>query len=483
MNFYNHKTGGYVLITVLVTGFVGVVIITGLISWGISNMQVARNTSYREQALQIAEAGVEYYRWHLAHAPLDFTDGTSGPGPYVHPYYNREGDEVGAFSLTIATTTGTTIVTVRSTGTILAEPSVARTVEVRYAIPSLAKYAVAANANMRFGGGTEVFGQVHSNGGIRFDGLAHNIMTSALTTYTDTDSDACTGNSWAVHTCLAPQDVAPPTPWVLKPLVFEAGRQTGVPAVDFDGFTADLSQIKTDAQASGRYLSLSGALGYRLVLRTDDTFDVYRVNSLTNPPTSGCSNSGNQDGWGTWSINTQTFLANYAIPSNGLIFVEDNVWVEGQINTARVTIASGRFPESSPTNTSITINNNLQYTNYDGQDVIALIAQKNINVGLVSNTTLRIDGALVAKSGRVGRYYYRGPGGGSNRCSPYHSRQSITLFGMIATNQRYGFAYTDNTGYTTRNIIYDGNLLYGPPPSFPLTGDQYEVLSWKEVPN
>jgi hypothetical protein len=362
------KNRGYVLVTVLVAGFVGIVIITGLVSWGVSSLKVARETSDREQAVQIAEAGVEYYRWHLAHSPLDFQDGTGVAGPYVHPYYNRQGDEIGAFSLTITPETGTTIVRVRSTGTVLAAPTISRTIETRYAIPSLAKYAVAANANMRFGAGTEVFGQVHSNGGIRFDGLAHNLMTSALTTYTDTDSDACTGNSWAVHTCLAPQDVTPPTPWVLKPLVFEAGRQTGVPAVDFDGFTSDLSQIKTLAQSGGRYFSLSGGLGYRVVLKVNDTFDLYRVNSLTNPPTNGCTNSQNQDGWGTWSINTQTKLngpngdQSYPLPANGLLFLEDNIWVEGQINTARLTIASARFPESSPTNTSITINNNLRHT-------------------------------------------------------------------------------------------------------------------------
>ncbi|MDQ5893346.1 MAG: hypothetical protein QG640_358, partial [Patescibacteria group bacterium] len=32
-----------------------------------------------------------------------------------------------------------------------------------------------------------------------------------------------------------------------------------------------------------------------------------------------------------------------------------------------------------------------------------------------------------------------------------------------------------------RNIIYDGNLLYAPPPSFPLTSDQYTTLSWEEI--
>jgi hypothetical protein len=54
---------------------------------------------------------------------------------------------------------------------------------------------------------------------------------------------------------------------------------------------------------------------------------------------------------------------------------------------------------------------------------------------------------------------------------------------MIASYARYGFAYTDGTGYNIRNINYDANLLYAPPPSFPLTSDQYEILSWQEVKN
>ena len=61
----------------------------------------------------------------------------------------------------------------------------------------------------------------------------------------------------------------------------------------------------------------------------------------------------------------------------------------------------------------------------------------------------------------------------------YHIRQTITSYGMIATNQRYGFAYTDGNGYQTRNLIYNASLLYGPPPSFPLTSDQYVTLSWE----
>ena len=144
-------------------------------------------------------------------------------------------------------------------------------------------------------------------------------------------------------------------------------------------------------------------------------------------------------------MNTQTFLRNYPIPTNGLVFVEDHVWVEGQINTARVTIASGKFPDNSSTRTSITVNNDLLYTNYDGQDVIALIAQNNFNVGLVSEDDLRIDAALMAQNGRVGRYYY------SSSCAisgtQYWKRLTLTLYGMIGTYQRYGFCIYWNNIY------------------------------------
>ncbi|HRY62721.1 MAG TPA: hypothetical protein P5056_03050, partial [Candidatus Paceibacterota bacterium] len=185
--------------------------------------------------------------------------------------------------------------------------------------------------------------------------------------------------------------------------------------------------------------------------------------------------------WGTWSIKTETFLDNYPFPANGLIFAEDDVWVNGQINGARLTIASGRFPENHGRETHITVNDNLLYTNYDGTDSIGLVAQGNINVGMISANTLRIDAALIAKNDRIGRYYYRPPSDNKERCAPYHTRDTITLYGMIGTNKRYGFAYTDGTGYQTRNIIYDANLLFSPPPNLPLTNDQYQIVSWKEV--
>ena len=469
---------GAILIHILVLSAISVYLLTGLVTWTVSSSKASRQMITKEKALQIAEAGVDYYRWHLAHAPTDFQDGMATSGPYVHDFEDKDGNVIGQFSLQITPPPlGSTLVTLRSTGRVTGYSQLARTIRVQFAKPSMAKYAIAANDVMRFGEGTEVFGPIHSNGGIRFDGLAHNIISSAVASYDDPDHSG--SNEFGVHTHVSPTDPLPPASVPSRTDVFQAGRQFPVPAIDFVGITADLAQMKADAQTSGFYRAGSGNLGYHVVLKTNDTFDLYRVTSLVNAP-SNCTNTQSQTGWGTWSVNNQTLLGTYAFPTNGIIFLEDEVWVNGQINGAHLTIVAAYLPDNAPLRKNITVNNDLLYTNYDGTDVIGLIAQNNINVGMVSEDDLRIDAALIAQNGRVGRYYYRPPGGGQQRCNPYHERDVITLWGMLGSALRYGFAYTDDTGYLTRNINYDGSLLYIPPPSFPLASDQYVTLTWEE---
>jgi hypothetical protein len=487
---------GIILSGTLVFAMISLSMIVALTSWFAVVLESSRTLVAREQAFQMAEAGVEYYRWHLAHADQDFMDGTgSDPdgqapnGPYIHEVEDKDGNIIGQYSLLITEPpVGTTLVEVESTGTVNEFPDVSRTIKVQLAKPSFAKFAFVSDADMRFGEGTEVFGPIHSNGGIRFDGLAHNLISSSREDYDDPDHGGA--NEFGVHTHLSPADPLPPNAVPERLDVFESGREFPVPAVDFAGMTSNLADLKAKGQEpEGYYFSSSGKLGYKIVLKTNDTFDLYKVKKLKSVPDSSCTNVANQDGWGTWSIkntgNAIKFLGNYDFPENGVVFLEDNVWVEGQIDEARITIAAGKFPDVPSNHRSITVNNDLKYTNYDGTDVIGLIAQGNINAGMYSQDNLRVDAALIAQNGRIGRYYYRPaynywfwnyPG-----CAPYDSRDTIDLYGIIATNLRYGFAYTDGTGYETRNINYDGNLLYGPPPEFPLTSDQYEPVSWEEV--
>lgn len=481
------KLGGYVVVGTLVFATIAIIILTGLASWAVTNYRTAAQTVDREKAFQVAEAGIEYYRWHLAHAPQDFQDGEEDAGPYVHDYFDKLGNKVGEYELTITPPlTGSSVVKIVSKG-IVASSSVSRSIEVIMAIPSLAKYAFVSHSDMRFGEGTEVFGPIHSNNGIRFDGLAHNIVTSAKDVYDDADHQGNTEFGVHTHVQRPPSSginegglnsEAPPTsPVPVRTDVFMAGRQFPVPAVDFNGFTQNLANLKTLAQEGGKYFAGSEAQGYNIVLKSA-TYDIYKVTAQTSASHS-CYKPhwDDQEGWGTWSVSERTFLKTYAYPANGVIFVEDDVWVEGKIDNVRLTIASGRFPESDNTNTNISFTKNILYTNYDGRDVLGLIAQNNINAGMTSADTIEVDAALVAKNGRVGRYYYNGS------CSPYDERTKIKLFGMIASYERYGFAYASQQGggYATREIVYDGNLLYGPPPSFPLTSDQYVTLSWREI--
>lgn len=469
---------GQVSLQVIVLSAVVVVMISGFSFLAISFLQLTTRSLNRTLAFSIAEAGLEYYRWHLAHAPTDYQDGTGEPGPYEHPYYARDGRLLGTFSLEIEPVPNSSLVRIRSTGEVAGDDSTARVIEVLLGKPSLARYAVASNSSLRFGAGTEVFGEIMSNGGIRFDGYAHNAVQSAQATYDDPDHSGA--NEYAVHTHVGTTDPLPPTALPVRNDVFGGGRIFPLPAIDFAGITQDLSALRTQAQTDGLYIASSTAVGWELVLASNGTYDLYRVTSLRNPP-NGCSNVQNQAGWGTWSVQNRTLVTNDGtLPPSGIIFVEDHVWVSGQVSDRKLTIASGRFPANSATDTSITINADLTYGAYDGTAAVALIAQNNINVGMYSEDDLRIDAALVAQNGRVGRYYYQGPGGGQ-RCSPYHVRTLLTSYGSLITNGRYGFAYTDSTGYTTRTLIYDAALLYGPPPGFPLASDQYELLSWEEV--
>ena len=480
--FLKKQAGGSLTIEIIVWGGVSMILISGFILWAYSFLNFSLRDYHRAQALMIAEAGLEYYRWHLAHDKTDYQDGIGEPGPYIHNYYDKNGNLIGHFTLEITPPpSGSTIVTIKSTGDILADPTIRRIVRVKLGIPSFAKYAFVTASNMRFGAGTEVFGEIVSNGGIRFDGIAHNIVKSALYSYDDPDHSGA--NEFGVHTHVSPVDPlpsgtsSPPN----RPDVFMAGRQLSVPAVDFAGMTQDLANIKSAATSSGVYVPTSTTgLGYELVLNASGTYAVYRVTGLVAPP-SNCTNYLNQSGWGTWSIGTKTLYSSGTIPANGIFFIEDNLWVKGKINDARITVGSGKFPDNPSTRTSVTVNENLLYTNYDGRDVIQLIAQNNLNIGMVSSSTLRVDAMLIAQNGRVGRYYYRPPGGGYQRCSPYHTRNEITSYGTIVTSLRYGFAYTDGTGYILRNLLYDSNLLYAPPPLAPQTSDQYVQVSWEEL--
>ena len=518
---------GSALAFALVMVVIVAIILSSLLVYITSQISYSKDSVERERAFQIAESGIYYYKWYLAHEVEGKTAQqiqtfwqTGNPygvsSPYVVEVKDPEGGPIGKYSLTVTQpAVGSTIVNVTSTGWTYAKPSAQRVIQVRFRRPSWSENIVLANDNMRFGQGTTVNGKIFSNQGIRFDGVATNVVSSALASYQDPDHVG--GPEFGVHTHVnAPpgsgtNDAArpaeePPAAVPSRTDVFQAGRDFPVPQVDFASVVSDISFMRSSA--SIKYDN-SGK-GRRIILKANGTFDMCKVNSfsqvtdanyqvstaLTNDiidytgtisgasgssagtngnacvTAAGCTAGAFTSLGGNKGKCTVT-LTNTAIPNNGIIFVANNAWVEGTINNVKVTIVAAELPDEpgyTGGNKDIFLGmNNVSYTNATGSDIIGLIAQDNVTLVRDSLNDLTVDGALLAQSGRVGRCYYDG-----------YVRNSITINGSMATNIRYGFGYTDNTGYLTRNLNFDNNLLYYPPPFFP-TGTQYAIDLWNEL--
>lgn len=462
------KKRGTALVYGLIIMTVVAIVLTSVISFVAGNTKYALQIHAREQGFQIAESGIQYYRWYLAHqvegrtasqvAAFWATGSPQGVGtPYERDYYDPGGTLIGKYSLEVTPPSGySTVVTVKATGWTLRYPNDKRVIEVRFRKPAWSENIVLANDNLRFGAGTETFGKIHSNQGIRFDGIAHNIVSSALSTYNDPDHTG--GNEFGVHTHDSPTDPLPPAAVPTRSDIFEGGRSFPVASTDFNGVLGDLSNMKTVAQAGtagSRYFNNAGQ-GRHIILNSNDTFSIRTVQSFNAATNQIINYSG---GW-----------TSYAIPDDGVIFVENNVWLSGTVNGRRVTIVAANLISASQK--SVYIGNDIRYTNYDCTDIIGIIGQNDIEIFRASEDDLRIDAAMIAQNGRVGRANYNGGGGDLYKTT-------ITIFGAMATNQRYGFAWTDGTGYANRNLYYDNNLLYCPPPYFP-TGTQYEMDLWEE---
>lgn len=490
------KRGAMLVYALIVVSLVSIILAASM-QMVVSHIRYGLTRESREEALQVAEAGIYFYRWYLAHEVDGLTKKqvrqfwASGSAYGVNTAYESDFNGVGKYSITVTPPeANSTIVIVKSVGWTYKYPDIKRTVQVRFRQPSWSEFAVLCDSNIRFGSGTETTGPIHSNGGIRFDGVAHNVISSSVSSYNDTDYDACNGNNeLGVHTCLPPADPPAPNPPPSRPDVFEAGRVFPVVEKDFDSVLADIADMKSEAGCSsvGNYCSAdhivgsngiyfnNNGVGRHIRLNTDGTFQVRTVQSYNTTFNNIINYSGS---WQTFDI-----------PDGGIIFVEGNVWVEGQIDNKMVTIVAADL--SGGSDKSIFLQHDLKYTNYDGSDIIGLIAQGDVEVIKDSDNDLRIDAALLAQNGRVGRKYYSLVNTwwwgwitcpcGWTWCEDH--KDTITIYGSIATKGRYGFAWGDScprsTGYTHRNLIYDNNLLYYPPPYFP-TGVNYAIDLWDE---
>jgi hypothetical protein len=456
---------GYALIYLLIIIFLISVLIYPIVQSLVIRVGVIDSSIDREQSLQIAEAGINYYQWHLAHYPNDYNDGNgaTSTGPYVHTYIDFDTQKVlGQYSLQITPpTTGSTIVTIKSTGSTADNPKITRTITAKYGIPSLAQYSILNNGPVWIYYSPAVFsGQVQSNSGIRFDVVGNAPISSADATYTCPSWQNC--------------------PQSTEPGVWGSGNasfwQFPIPAVDFSAFTSNLATMKSLAQSGGIYLPPSNADGYSLVFNSDGTVSVYKVTTLTSNPSGGTYDVNMN--WVSENkytdYNARTLQYKVAIPANGIIYAEDNVWVEGTV-AGRVTVAAAQLPYNSGTAPTIYIPNNIVYKVKDGTDVLGLIGQKDIIPTYHAPNNLEVDAAVISQNASFQFFYYDND-----------IKNNITIYGSIIEFGWWfdNFVWTSGinsnviSGYANNSYTYDSNLLYGPPPSFPFSTSGYQQINW-----
>lgn len=454
-----YRTGS-TLIMIIVFGALFLMSMTALLSLFIIEHRVVQNSVASERAFQIAEAGLNQYRWILAHNPTDY-DG------FESDYKDSAGNTIGHYTVEITPPiAGSSIITITSTGWTFEAPTTERVLRAQYGKPSYAEFAFLANSNVWFGEDEEVKGRLHSNGGIRMDGVGDSLTTTIKETYICGPEHGCNNEE--------------------KPGIWGTGEDPLLwdfpiaDSVDFDVITIDLETMQDAAASDGVLLGPSNNYGYHILFNNDGTFTVYDVTALKNPV---WGYNGIEWTYESNDIKSKKVLSGYSnvpIPANGMIFVEDQTWVSGEVN-GRVTVAAAKLPEGSGETQDIIINGNIEYyPDRTSGSVLGLIAQEDILVPLYSPTNLEVDAALMAQYGHVYRYYYYPSYYPSDTIKDY-----IETYGTIITNTTWTWTWVDGnneviSGYEKTETLYDPNLMYAPPPFFP-TRDEYTFISWEEI--
>ncbi|OGI25743.1 MAG: hypothetical protein A3J76_00130 [Candidatus Moranbacteria bacterium RBG_13_45_13] len=524
-NKSRNNSKGSVLTYLLVGMFIASILLVSIVQYITSQIKYGFHNYYKEEAFQIAESGMNFYKWYLAKemetrtTPQDVLDFWANSDPIGTEH---DCDEAGAYVVDYeySGVSGhyclevtppdewSTIFTVRSVGWTDREPNTKRTIQVRFRRPSFSEYMIVGNQQFVLNDEAVVHGRLHSNEGISFNGTAYNVVSSEQEDY------------YYIGGIIGIGAGTKPGVWTYWPGeynntldqdVFQVGKQIGTDDGathwDFPSANAYIDFARTESQeginppeagdpcnptghtfcdSNGCYFTNCGE-GQHIIFG-GNTMTVCTVNSYcTN---AFCTRGFNIFYYGKYSIKNYKMAnggagtcdscsgscaSTYTIPTNGAIFVEDNAWVEGTLGTSsnhkRVTVVAA--DDTDPGKTVFIGRNNITYSSYDGQDIMGLLGENNIEIIRYSQNNLRIDGAVMAKNGRVGRDTYL-----------LDWPNSVTFFGSVISYGRFnvgkGIIPTWDVGYQHVYLNFDNNLLYWPPPFFP-TGTGYTVDLWEEL--
>lgn len=250
------------------------------------------------------------------------------------------------------------------------------------------------------------------------------------------------------------------------------------PPIDFGGITVDLSSLQGYAASSGVYIPPSDQYGWRITFNPDGTVSARKVNGTIQVWGYTIENGWKKER--TVMSNTQA-VTTYAVPADcPVVFVEDDVWLDGVVS-GKVTLAAADV-DTANTDRSIILNDNITYANAEG-DGLTAIAEKDVLVGLQVPDTLTLHGVFIAQLGRFGRNHYSTSFLPAN-LDQYVIRSTLNTNGTVVSNGRIGTKWTSGgsfvSGFSQRNDTYDIELAKSPPPFTPATSDDFKFVDWRE---
>jgi hypothetical protein len=445
----------------------------------------------REQAVQIAEAGLEYYRWFLEHTPNVLQDGSGVQSPITYEVEDPEGGRVGDADVSVELTSTCGVpqyADITSTGRADRDPSFERTLVARYMRPSVAEYSHIVNQNVWAGDDRTITGSYHSNQGVRMDGTNNSDVTSSVESWICDSGFGCSPTNNNADG------------------VFGDGPNSALwsfprPQISFEGIATEFATLKSYAFADGIMLSgtttrvnglqqggsyssvaANDQRGYRLVFNANGTVSVHRVTGVAS-----VRGYNTLQGWhDDYNIITNSsFLGAFTPPADcSLIFVNAKTWVEGTVS-GKVTVIAADTGAYTP---DVILNNNITYATADGSSGLTVVAERSILVPLVSPNTMTIRGIFVAQGGWFGRNYYTTSGSEDVPSSydSYVQQDTLTTNGSVISNLRVGTKWLCGnpgaycSGYNNRIDNYDRILAFSPPPFTPTASPDYKFVLWRE---
>ncbi len=315
-------------------------------------------------------------------------------------------------------TAGSLSIKILATGRKVGSTTDMRRIEVLVRPSSLADFQRVVNGNVSWGSTATTNGKLYAAGTIDHDGHA----------YADMYAENNVTGSVTMHNGAQKYDHTNIRTVIKNP-------------VNFNALLASLVDIQRASQVAGVYLDDPTKAAWRLVFQSNGTFTAR-----------SCTLNGGQDPAAAAPICGST--TTYNVPSNGAVYTAQTAVVSGAVN-GRVTVGS---------NDDIVIADNISRITA-GDDVLGLVAKNDVLGATYTPYNLTWYASVIAQSGTWRGWTSDG------------SHGTMTWYGSSTTNLGGDWVMFD-----TRDYSYDPNLLYLPPPWFPVIEDAYTIVLFRELP-